>query len=1081
MTAERVPHGDQTEGVGGTLFVEAGAGTGKTTALVNRVVSLVRSGVAIDRIAAITFTERAAAELKDRVRAGLEAARGDPTDREAVNAALESLDRAQMSTIHAFCRGLILRFAAEAAVDPDFAVLDELSATRRQEETWRVFLEQLHVRAVDKEAIDRVLRLGLSTSHLAQLASELSKAGNLASLIAADPPAHITETWPDLDEMRLRLEGTGFRHITEADELRSRVSRTYSWIERLQESKPDEREALLATTTVKAINTKQGQKGNWGSGEAKQFAIETGQDVQRGLGKILVTLRTNALADVLAIMARYVIGDQEARGREGKLTFDDMILRVRDLLLNHPSAREAFRQQFDQLLIDEFQDTDPLQTEIARSFAEDPATGRIEPGRLFLVGDPKQSIYRFRGADMSAFARVRQMMRESGAEVEELDANHRSRPAILDWVNRVFASVIGDGSRPMVQPGYRPIRAIRDEQLQGPGVAVLGGTMEAVASAIRQAESGAVSALCKQAVEVDCWQVVDHGAVRAARYSDIAILIPVRTGLDALETSLAEADIPYRVEGGSLVLRTQEVRDVINCLCAIDNPSDEVATVAALRSPAFACSDRDLAEFKVKQRGSFNYLSAGKNALTGPVAEGLEVLRRFHDIRHDQSLAALIEGFIGGRGLVETGMLFFGNRNSFRRAQYIINSARDFEAAGPQSLRAFVSWLERQSVVKTFAREGADLDDDEEAVRIMTVHSAKGLEFPIVMIAGLSSGQTNQEDMLKREYATGRYSVTVGASDRRFAVGDVEYLELQGKEHARAEQARLLYVAATRARDHLIVSLFRKANTECAAHVLAKAGASEGAIALSLPSLAARPRAPFADLVAEIVPNVAEDDIMAGRIELADRATVRRYTSATALKVGQAGSGREDRLVFRDDDGEPWARGRARTRLGRAVHATIQSLSMEPTAGMITATSHAQAVAEAVPHMAQEVERLVTWIVTGSRAWKRAGESGRALREVPFAVETSGHILEGFIDMVIEGPDGMEIIDWKTDRVSARDVPARLEEYKLQAGLYVHGLQKATGLPVTRVTYVFAGAETEQSPGSPGDLEAEAVAVLTNI
>jgi ATP-dependent helicase/nuclease subunit A len=1072
--------GDQIHDVGATLFVEAGAGTGKTTALVNRVVALVKSGIAIDRIAAITFTERAAAELKDRVRQGLAEAQTCPDGTGEVEAALKSLDLAQMSTIHAFCRGLILRFAAEAAVDPDFTVLDEVSASRRQEETWRVFLEQLHLQATDQEAVDRILRLGLSTMHLALLARELSEAESLAALIAANPPVRSTEVWPDLDEVRLRLEQTGFRQVPEEDRLRTLIAALHSWTERMRVSNPREREVLLATTTVKAINAKQGNKDNWGSSEAKNFAIDTGQDVQKKLAETLATLRTNALAAVLPIIVRYVIADQQARGREGKLTFDDMILRVRDLLAASPPAREAFRQQFDQLLIDEFQDTDPLQSEIARSFAEDPATGQIQPGRLFLVGDPKQSIYRFRGADMSAFARVRESMKESGAGVEELDVNHRSRPVILDWVNSVFARMIGDGANPMVQPAYKPIQPRRDDQLAGPGVAIVGGAIEALASVIREMESSSVAALCKQVVEIDGWQVSDHGEPRPARYRDIAILIPVRTGLDSLETSLADAQIPYRVEGGSLVLRTQEVRDLMNCLSAIDNPADEVAIVAALRSPAFACSDRDLAEFKIRQRGDFNYISSRSSALTGPVAEGLAVLRQFHDLRHDQSLAVLIERFIGARGLVETGTLFFGNRNPFRRARYLVDSARDFEAAGPQSLRAFISWLERQTVVKTFAREGADLDDDEDAIRIMTVHAAKGLEFPIVIMAGLSSQSSKQGEMLKREYATHRYSVTVGPDARQFQVGDSVYLGALSDEHAKAERARLLYVAATRARDHLVVSLFRKVNTDCAAQVLTEAGAEEGAERFSILPQTAHPRAPFAGLNVEDDPALEEGDITSMRIELADRATTRKYTSATALKVALGGSGGADRLVFRDDEGEPWARGRARTRLGRAVHATIQSLPMDATADVIRATSHAQAVAEAVPHMSQEIEQLVTWIVTTSQAWKRARESGRALREVPFALETSGHILEGFIDMVIEEPDGMEIVDWKTDRITAGEVPGRLEEYKLQAGLYVHGLQAATNLPVARVTYVFAGAQAEESPGVPDDLEAEALAALTS-
>jgi ATP-dependent helicase/nuclease subunit A len=203
-------------------------------------------------------------------------------------------------------------------------------------------------------------------------------------------------------------------------------------------------------------------------------------------------------------------------------------------------------------------------------------------------------------------------------------------------------------------------------------------------------------------------------------------------------------------------------------------------------------------------------------------------------------------------------------------------------------------------------------------------------------------------------------------------------------------------------------------------------------------------------------------------------ATTRRFTSATAIKA--AASEEANEKPETSDDTEPWAKGRGGTRLGRAVHAAIQSLPLDADDATIAAFASAQAVAEAIPHREAEVLRLVTWVVRESGAWQRALGADRAMREVPFALEMGGVVLEGFIDLVLQGPDGVEIVDWKTDVIDPDAIPARIAEYgyETQAGLYVHGLQEATGLTVSRVTYVFASAKVEHAFESPSALATQA-------
>jgi ATP-dependent helicase/nuclease subunit A len=204
------------------------------------------------------------------------------------------------------------------------------------------------------------------------------------------------------------------------------------------------------------------------------------------------------------------------------------------------------------------------------------------------------------------------------------------------------------------------------------------------------------------------------------------------------------------------------------------------------------------------------------------------------------------------------------------------------------------------------------------------------------------------------------------------------------------------------------------------------------------------------------------------RRALIQRAKQVHYTSATALAP------RHEKKEEASDESEPWARGRGGTRLGRAVHATIQSLPLDADDTTIDGFSRAQAVAEAIPHREREVARLVRWVVRESNAWQRARAARRAIREVPFALGANGRVLEGFVDLVVQTDDGIEIVDWKTDQISPADVPERLRQYELQAGLYAHGLESATGIKVRAITYVFAHARMEASPGEPGELANQA-------
>ena len=635
-TEERATSELIRKSLGETLFVEAGAGTGKTSALVERVVALVLGGRAIERIVAITFTEKAAAELRDRIRAGLEAARKDHiTNETRIGEALASLDRAQISTIHSFCQSVLYSYAAEAGIDPSFRVQDEVMAERRFQERWRIYLENLAENQQAGIAIDRALGLGLSTWHIETLALELSRRPDLAALLQAGPPQADTPVWPDLEEMSASLESLPLQTPPPDDRLLVKVKRIGSLVNELLVGEPDQEATLAAAAEVLEPPWRISTQAAWGGKENMERVLAVASDVACRLNETLHACRSQALAAVLPVVVRFVMEDSHQRAREGALTFDDLILIVRDLLR---SNREAF--------------------------ATDPESGTPEPGRLFLVGDPKQSIYRFRRADMAVYSQTRGAIEASGGVFPILALNRRSRGIVLDWVNNVFAPLIGSGWEQEIQPEYRPIYPGRHAgDLAGPGVVWIGGDAgEANARQVREIEAGQVVANCMAAVE-EGWQVAESdGTARPALFGDIAVLIPTRAVLPALERAFSEAALPYRVESGSLIYRTQELRDLLNCLTAIDDPADEVAIVAALRSVAFACSDVELAEYKAAG-GPWNYLAPRLEKMQGRVADALRKLAAYQHSRHECSVAALVDRFVAETKQVEIGILDAGKHH----------------------------------------------------------------------------------------------------------------------------------------------------------------------------------------------------------------------------------------------------------------------------------------------------------------------------------------------------------------------------------------------------------------------------------
>jgi ATP-dependent exoDNAse (exonuclease V) beta subunit len=543
--------------------------------------------------------------------------------------------------------------------------------------------------------------------------------------------------------------------------------------------------------------------------------------------------------------------------------------------------------------------------------------------------------------------------------------------------------------------------------------------------------------------------------VRPARYQDIAILVRTRTNLPAIESALEEMGIPYRVESRSLLFKTQEVRDLISILAAIDDPADQVALAAALRSPAFACGDDDLLAY-ANAGGRWDYLSPAPPGLPAdhPVVSTMASLAGWHRGRWWLSIGEIVDSVIRERRLFELAFAHRRPQERWQRYRFVQGHARAFAGEPGTSLRRFVAWLRRQAEEGAMVAESPVPDPDDDAVRIMTVHAAKGLEFPVVCLAGLGTRPMD------------RPGKTLWTQDGRPVPRIKDDLESEAfanlaahhKEMEAYETHRLLYVAATRARDHLIVGLHspdRSAVTP--AQLIHDAAQADPALWNPfafpdelLPEARTEPEQ-FSDSPALRAAWLAELGTVRRRAERP--ASVAATTIARTIADGLAGGGDEKPEPSEDDPS--WRRGRAGTSVGRAVHAVLQGIDLATGEGLEQAAI-AQASAEGIPGRQAEVARLARAALAAPSV-REAVSSGKFWRELFVGVPVGEQLLEGFIDLLYQQPGGgLVVVDYKTDAVrDEADVDEKLARYRLQGAAYALALERSLGRPVTACRFIF--------------------------
>lgn len=1067
-----------------SFFVEAGAGTGKTSILVGRVLEIIGGGAApIEQVVMITFTEKAAGELRSRIRKELhgELRTATAARRALVEAAIEGLESAHIETIHSFVSRLLREHPLEAGIDPNFEQLDDVGAELDFQEQWTDWLW-----GTDDSTgrlVERCLRLRMTLESLrkaARLVARYPEVDPPAAQAAPPPaPAVLGRLRSDLEEGR---PFTGDCR-TESDRCFASFARLSALVDRIDALPEVLQESELYNCDFRFDK---GNARNWNPG-ARDRVIAALEQASRELTDYRRRVVDHVMADLAQELSGFVRQSAVGRILRGRLSFEDLLIEMRRLLRSHPEVLARVRRRFRYILVDEFQDTDPVQADIVFLIASSSplAPGSswrdltVVPGKLFLVGDPKQSIYRFRRADIEAYAEARVAFVESEkagerAKVRAIGRNFRSVPGVVTWVNGVFGETIAAiPGFAGAQPDYLPIQASREAPPSAGVHYLIPATDDRAAriGELRAAEAEAVAQLV--ASIVGQWQVQDavSKVVRDATWRDVCLLVETRTGIETYTEAFERAGIPFILDGGRSFFLRQEIRDVCNILRALDDPSDAVSLVAALKSDAFACSDVELLEYRV---GGGQFSLVVDPPAGDAVADGLLRLRALYDQKASLSLPGFVDLVIRESCLAE-GLLYQGQQQRASNLKLIVERAAAFAANEVDALRPFIRWLSNRQTEGVGEQEAPLNEFDDDVLRVMTIHGAKGLEFPVVILAKLAAGAGGTGESVAVDRTRNRLEFQVSANQRAYDTPGFQQAWAREQVFDDAETVRKLYVAATRARDHLVISNFNSDENPGLHRYLPSVRApgdvigaeSEGPFGSRLILEKDLPPAPVRTEQARSVPVTiieAWRDRQArigAQLSKGPRYVAPSLLSQDLVKKPQEtepedrseperdldlqGDGQRALGTMAGSEGLVFTGSSSARSRGSLVHEVLYRCDLfsvqsgEEWTGRICAQ-------RGVPALEPEIVRHVRSVLT-SVAIKQVAAARRVEKELPVSWFNGESYVEGFVDLAFEEADGWVILDYKTDSVRT-DQRALLDRYSPQVRAYRDAL-RAVGVAVT--------------------------------
>ncbi|MCI0433611.1 MAG: UvrD-helicase domain-containing protein [Gemmatimonadetes bacterium] len=1092
-----------------SLLVEAGAGAGKTTEMVNRMIALVRTGRAKpEAIAAVTFTRKAAAELREKFQTALETqlrrARHDEDD-EAIarfDDALRDIDRAFIGTIHSFCARLLRDRALDVGLDPGFHEAFAIEQTRLRREFFTTHIERLA--AQGDAGLAELAAVGLRPQQLRDLFDALTEHADVEF-----PAPHAPR--PDPAAARAALE----RLLDEAVAAMPAREPEDGWdnLQRVIRRLQFHRSVVGWTDDVRFLHAlaeslaavPRATFRRWGAGPGARDMAKLIQERFRDYagpegegGRVLREWWAHRYPFALWFALRAARAFEAERLRTGALSFQDLLLNAARLLRESRGARNELGERFRYLLVDEFQDTDPIQAEVLLLLASEPEDREgtppdwrkavPRPGALFVVGDPKQSIYRFRRADMTIYAQVKRRFGEFGGIVE-LVANFRSGPPIEALVNRAFQNRFPADATEH-QAAFAPLRVRRGLEPRdtvGWYTVPVGG---------RKPKREEIAA--HDAQQVASW-IARRINAREREAGDFLVLTRGKKDLLVYAREIEARNLPVQVTGARVSLE-HELSELRLILATLADPGDATLTLAALVGLFFGLDWEQLAEHVLDRRGRIDFMHPPDTVQTD-VEQALVTLHELWNLARNGPADLVVAEIIDRFGLLPFAAAGELGESRAGALLYVLETVRSAALQGDASLRGALDALD--AALGADEAEAPLQPGRRNVVRVMNLHQAKGLESPVVILAEPAGEWRPAPHLRVTRPEQGPALGWIVIAERRWTWRDTVLARpLDWEQHGaierdfdEAEQDRLLYVAATRAKQELIVAHHEEAKKSPwgPLYPYLEVGFPRFDLDTDAVPERARLQRAAADITAEAERIATHRSALAEPSYRADAVTRRARAITDALYGARAPiAGDLDSTAAAIDRADPGDIGstvlsmdaeEAALEWGRRIHGALEAAARGADAAALRA--HCRVLlGDSVPPAEAEatIDRLTAAVaaVTRSETWTRAQRAHTRLVETPFAIampnqvygELTGlpndgvarlEVIEGVIDLAFREDTGWTMVDWKSD-VEGRDVErARLAKYRAQVDLYASCWTRITGEPVVRRILFFTTDGTTES------------------
>ena len=1097
------------------MAISAGAGSGKTRVLVERYVKVIIDGLAeTEEVLTITFTKKAAAELKLRIRERLNEIQNEqPETEKGLNAkkALSTIESAPISTIHSFCQSILKKNAIEAEVEPDFQVLESNESSLVYKEIVQRVTSQI-LRTKNEKEKNLIRAIGLNDlqsigekalndrykfANAVKFSSSLFRNGeyekSMENLLGEElsivfESVKMSNAIDDLKKCK-PLDNDDLIALVRED-----VLDRYNEIS-TEESAEAKLSKLLSLGN--SIDLRGGRKPAWKAGEKDivKSALKTiRDDIIRDLfgSEKELNFMNKATAEMLIeglslFMERLFKEYDHRMSSSGVLDFDGLLYRVMNLLKERKDISAFYRRYFKQILVDEFQDTDDLQMDIIKILA---AKGENVPV-LFLVGDENQSIYKFRGAEVSNFQK---MIEETGIEGPlYITKNYRSQPEMIKFFNSFFSSFLGD-----TENGYKESQSFREKHGDAPNVQFLLPIVKN-GEGISKRELEA-DIMARQLLSfVDSESISDgDGGERGVQFRDIGILFRKRSSVPEYLRKFDHYGIPYYMETRSGFYDRMEIIDLLNFFRVIEKRSDDYVHAAWLRSPIVGLSDSALFLMAAGVGFSASIGDKSNDKYSQEDQERLkrarELLFRYRKLKDTMGVADFAQRIVDETAYIPFLLSLENGEQKVLNVYKLLDQISSFERTGVKNFGDLVEHMD--TIQRGNVKEGQAQASSEEdnVVTIMTVHGSKGLQFPVVFLPDLDAAIKESSENYKYD---GKKGIGFRLSNQHITEYDPLFwaLRVQDKRKNLAERRRLFYVAMTRAKDYLFLVGARELNDDrlrspkngtWMQYLFETVGIknSENSttvefaglqlpVITSLPDVEPYRPAPEAEDKSKVV-EYSEDQIAPIKkepqpVSITPTKLLKYLECSWKYSLEELhGIEEPDIKTNKEDSSDSTAAGKL---FGTVAHEFFSKMDYQASndESVIDSVISEEEIAENKVEEFRTKLRDVAARFRGTELFRQLLplDKSQVKREEKFFIEFEGVLIEGTIDLIYNSEGKRTVIDYKTDEIMQNDMETKVEHYKPQLMLYAKAVKNITGeYPERTLIYFTKTNEFKEIPVS---------------